>query len=178
MFHPSDGLTPIQIKKLNQNFQRLLEIASGKDENNESIVKTATIIQDKLQPLIMDAAYPIGCVVLAKDELSVPAWGKWREVTQFNNRYIRLGTTWGSIGGSSNITINPSTAPHTHTYLKQVADKTIKVDESTKDTAKSVISTLKDSTTPTDTSEAGDGQSQTVAINPSYVTLRMFERYE
>lgn len=177
MFHPSDGLTPLQAKKLNENFQRVLGIISHIDEEGESIVRITNAVQDKLQPLIMDAAYPIGCLILAKDTTSLPKWGKWREVTDANNRFIRIGD-YGQTGGSSSQTITATTKRHRHTYVKQVADTKVKVDTSTATSAKEVIATLKDSADTSYTSYEGDGQDQTISTIPPYMSMKLFERYE
>lgn len=177
LFNPSDGLTPIQTQKLNANFKRILDLVSGQDEGNEAVIKIANTVQDKLQPLIMDAAYPIGCLILAKDLTSLPKWGKWREVTAANNRFIRIGN-YGETGGSSTQTVTATTARHRHTYVKQVADTKVKVDPSTASGAKEVIATLKDATTSSYTGYEGDGQDQTISTIPPFMKMKLFERYE
>ena len=176
LFGPSDGLTPIQTKKLNSNFQRLLDIASGADEGSEAVEKIIDRTQDKLMPMILDAAYPIGCLVLAKDSTYLPKWGKWREITDYDNRFIRIGGTYGTTGGSSSQTVEAVLPAHTHTYYKQVAGTKVKVDVSTSSSAKQVISTLEDE--QANTGSKGDGQSQTISTIPPFVRMKLFERYE
>lgn len=177
LFNSSDGLTPIQVKKLNQNFQRLQEIASGKDENSEAVVRVASAVQESLMPIIMDSAYPIGCLILAKDADALPKWGEWQEVTSYNNRFIRIAGTYGSTGGAASQIVAPTLPEHTHTYRKQVAGDKVKVDASTKDSAKEVLATIKDATTTTDTSAAGtDSTGQSISTIPPFVTMRLFER--
>lgn len=175
VFAPSDGLTPLQTKKLNQNFQRLLDLVSGRDENTETVVKTAAVVQEYVIPVVMDIAYPIGSLILAKDATSLPAWGEWQEVTQYNNRFIRLGS-FGNTGGSATQTIECTMPSHTHTYYKQVAGNTIKVEESSASGAKNVLTSIKDASATTNTSSAGNGSDQVISTIPPYVTMKLFER--
>lgn len=179
LFDPSDGLTPIQAKKLNNNFQRLLDLMSGKDEGSETTIKITSQVRKNLEPVIMDAAFPIGTLLLAKDSTCLPLWGKWREVTTYNNRFIRLGGNYGGTGGSASQVVAPQLPEHTHSYYKQVVDKTIKVAESTANNAKEVVTSIKDATTTSVTTPAGEEPTtQTISTIPPYMYLKLFERYE
>ena len=178
IFNPSDGLTPFQTKKLNQNFQRLTEVATGRDENSEATTRLVNIVKDTLYESVMEAAYPVGTILFAKDSDALPRWGKWRELEHVG-RFIRIGQNYGDTGGSASQRITPKLPEHNHIYYNQIEDETVKVQPSTAANAKEVIATLKDDDFPHATEFTGETDpSFTVSTIPPFVTLRLFERYE
>ena len=174
---PSDGLTPIQTRKLNQNFQRIVERFVLLDDDNGLVIdKAVAIAIDKVMGQVLDALMPVGTLLLAKSWIELPKLGEWREVTEFDGRYLRLGGNYGSKGGSATQDITGILAEHSHSYYKQVGGTKIKVDVSTSSSAKEVLQSVVDAEQPSDTGKAGDDDQHTISIQPPYVRMKLFER--
>ena len=183
IFNHSDGLTPIQTKKLNQNFQRLIDVISGRDENSEAAARLATIVREALYPDFMDNAYPIGTILFAKDPSALPKVGKWQELIDYKNRFIRIGDDYGTTGGSNSQTINFALPRHRHGFLdgNNHVNQSVQVEKYIPGSGNSVTvyNTFRHSEDSKMTDYAGeDNQTQTISTIPPYVTLRLFERYE
>ena len=183
-FNPGDGLDPRVMRKLNDNFGRLLDIASGQDEAIVSQI-SVSISDEALRRIreeLFDEVLPVGTIMMLRSISDLPSRGLWRlfsgeDSDPYAGRFVRIASSTGGKGGSNSATVYSNPVPHTHTYFKQVAGQTVMVEISSSASAVEVISAIEDAATASDTGQSG-GQQQPVTVStvPEYVDVLMVER--
>ena len=168
LFHPSDGLTPLVTSKLNVNFLNLLA-ASGEREDQDLIDEAAQEILAQVEEAMFNIVYPIGSVILWKssDPNQMPGHGSWRVVQSALGRYLSIGNSYGSTGGSSSVPVPLSSHSHTFTGIEQSTIST---------GSGQPIDVMVPSSVPSETNQTGEN-SPSIAIQPEYFTVVLIERY-
>ena len=152
----------------------------AEQQMKEQLDKISAQVQNALFQRIMNEVYPVGTLLFAKDDRSLPAIGTWTERTNFDGRYIRVGGNYGTLGGSNTQTVMFKLPQHTHQSIDNVrpieTDVKIKVKEGSGDDPEVLKSIAQRQETPVTRSAGEENPTQNISIQPEFVELRLFER--